>query len=116
MTKGVVILDISNPASPTLLSTLDTTGVANDITLSEDGIAIYDDGMKKFLSTQTYKRRSDDGSIIFTLEYTQPLEILPFIQKWLPDLVILEPRELRDEYLKKLDRAVLLNRLGEKLL
>jgi len=66
----------------------------------------FDDGMKKFLSTQTYKRRLDDGSIIFTLEYTQPLEILTLIQRWLPDLVILEPQELRDEYLEKLESTI----------
>ena len=65
----------------------------------------FDDGMKKFFSTQTFKKVLDDGSIVFTIKYTQPLEILPFIQKWLPDLVILEPKELRDEYLKKLDLA-----------
>lgn len=62
----------------------------------------FDKGMKKFLSSQKYKEKLDDGSIIFTLEYTQPLEILPFIQKWLPYLVILEPQELKEEYTKNL--------------
>jgi len=67
-------------------------------------IAIYfQKGMKKFLPSQTFKKRLDDGSIIFTLNYTQELEILPLIQKWLPDLIILKPQELKDAYIKKLN-------------
>ena len=62
--------------------------------------------MKKFLSTQKFIKEQDDGSIIFELTYTQPLEILPFVQKWLPDLVILEPQELKDSYTKKLKQAL----------
>ncbi len=66
----------------------------------------FENGMKTFLSTQKFKEKLGDGSIIFTLEYTQDIEILPFIQKWLPDLVILEPLELKDTYLKKLQDTV----------
>ena len=66
----------------------------------------FDKGMKKFLPSQTFKRKEDDGSVIFTLEYTQELEVLPFIQKWLPDLVILEPSTLREIYRKKLEFAI----------
>lgn len=63
----------------------------------------FEKGMKKFLSSQKFKEKLDDGSIVFTLEYTQPLEILPFIQKWLPYLVILEPQELKEEYVHNLN-------------
>lgn len=66
----------------------------------------FDEGMKKFLSTQKFKDKHDDGSVIFTLEYTQPLEILPFIQSWLPHLTILEPQELKDEYKKNLNQML----------
>ena len=52
--------------------------------------------MKKFLSSQTLIEERDDGSIEFTLEYTQPIEILPLIKKWLPDLKILSPQSLDD--------------------
>ncbi len=62
----------------------------------------FDKGMKKFLSSQKFIKKLDDGSILFTLEYTQSLEILPFIQKWLPHLVILEPQELKEEYINNL--------------
>jgi len=61
--------------------------------------------MKKFLSSQKFIKEESDGSVIFTLQYTQQLEILPFIQKWLPDLVILEPQELKDELKQKLQKA-----------
>ncbi len=63
-------------------------------------------GMKKFLLTQSFEKELEDGSVIFSLKYTQELEILPFIQKWLPDLVILEPQELKKSYIKKLKLAL----------
>jgi len=66
----------------------------------------FDKDMKKFLPSQKFIKKLDDESIIFTLEYTQALEILPLIQKWLPDLIILEPQELRDEYIKKLEKTI----------
>jgi len=70
-------------------------------------IAIYfQKDMKKFLPSQSFKKRLKDGSIIFTLNYTQDLEILPLIQKWLPDLIILKPQELKDAYIKKLNDAL----------
>jgi len=69
----------------------------------------FEKGMKKFLSSQTFKEKLNDGSIIFTLEYTQGIEILPFIQKWLPHLVILEPQELKEEYKSNLQE--ILNKL-----
>jgi predicted DNA-binding transcriptional regulator YafY len=59
--------------------------------------------MKKFLKTQKFIRELDDGSIEFELSYTQELEILPFIQKWLPDIKIIKPVELNDALKKKID-------------
>jgi uncharacterized protein (DUF2267 family) len=66
----------------------------------------FEEGMKKFLLTQKFQEKLEDGSIIFTVEYTQYIEILPFIQSWMPNLVILEPKELKDEYLNKLNEAI----------
>lgn len=66
----------------------------------------FDDDMKIFLSSQKFLKKEADGSVLFTLTYTQPLEILPFIQRWLPDLVILEPQELREKLNKKLSLAL----------
>ena len=66
----------------------------------------FEEGIKKFLPSQTFERKEEDGSVLFTLEYTQELEILPFIQKWLPDLVIVAPEALKEAYCKKLERAI----------
>lgn len=62
--------------------------------------------MKKFLSSQEYQKKLEDGSVLFTVEYTQELEILPFIQKWMPDLIIVEPQSLKDAYIKKLNKTI----------
>jgi hypothetical protein len=63
-------------------------------------------GMKKFFKSQKFVKITDDGGVIFTIKYTQELEILPFVQKWLPDLIILEPLELKEAYVKKLKKAI----------
>ena len=59
--------------------------------------------MKKFLPSQTFQELLADGSVIFTVEYTQELEVLPFVQKWMPDLIIVEPKELDQHYVEKLN-------------
>jgi len=66
----------------------------------------FQKGMKKFMLSQKFQKECKDGSVIFTVEYTQELEILPFIQKWLPDLIILEPKELQKAYCKKLEKSL----------
>jgi len=66
----------------------------------------FDKGMKLRLSTQKFKKKLENGSIIFTVEYTQADEILPLVQGWLPHIIILEPQELRDEYIKRLGRVM----------
>ena len=66
----------------------------------------FNKGMKKYFPSQNFIKKESDGSTVFTINYTQPLEILPFIQRWLPDLIILEPKELKDEYVKKLENVL----------
>ncbi len=66
----------------------------------------FKEDMKKFLSSQKFIKELEDGSVIFTLEYTQALEILPFIQKWMPDLTILEPQELKEKFIRKLQSSI----------
>jgi len=67
----------------------------------------FEKGMKLRLSSQkVIDEFEEDGSVIFTLEYTQPMEILPLIQSWMPNLIILEPAELKEEYIKKLQRTI----------
>lgn len=66
----------------------------------------FKEGMKNFLPSQKFLNSLEDGSVIFTLSYTQELEIFPFIQRWLPDLVVLEPQELKEAYIKKISAAI----------
>ena len=66
----------------------------------------FDEGMKLRLSSQKFVEKLEDGSIVFTLEYTQPMEILPLIQGWMPNLIILEPEELREKYIKNLQKTM----------
>lgn len=61
------------------------------------------EGMKKFLKSQKFIKRLDDGSVIFTLEYTQTLEIIPFIQRWMPYLIV-EKGEVLDMFINNLKK------------
>ena len=65
--------------------------------------------MKKFFRSQKFISETKDNGVLFSVEYTQDLEILPFIQKWLPDLEILEPQSLKDSYKIKLKKALTLH-------
>lgn len=72
-------------------------------------IAIYfKESMKKFMESQTFIREEDNG-VVFRVDYTQPLEVLPFIKKWLPHMEIMEPRELRDFLSIELSQYINLN-------
>ena len=71
--------------------------------LASQSIAKYfRPNMKKFLNSQTFVDQRDNGMIEFTLEYTHPLEILPFIKRWLPDIEILSPSSLQDTMVEDL--------------
>jgi len=56
----------------------------------------FDKGMKRHLNSEVFIRKNKDGSVEFTVEYTQHIEVLPFIKRWLPDLKILSPQSLED--------------------
>jgi predicted DNA-binding transcriptional regulator YafY len=72
-------------------------------------IAIYfKKSMKKFMESQTFIREEEDG-VVFSVQYTQPLEILPFIKEWLPDMEILEPKELREMLIEELQKYIFKN-------
>lgn len=65
-------------------------------------IAVYfKESMKKFMESQTFIREEEDA-VVFSVDYTQPLEVLPFIKEWLPDMEILEPKELREMLINEL--------------
>ncbi|WP_457608180.1 helix-turn-helix transcriptional regulator [Nitratifractor sp.] len=63
-------------------------------------------GMKRFLPSQRFVGEESDGSVIVEVDYTQEMEILPFIRRWLPDLTILSPDSLRKTYRVQLLEAL----------
>jgi predicted DNA-binding transcriptional regulator YafY len=72
-------------------------------------IAVYfKESMKKFMESQAFIKE-EDGAIVFSVEYTQPLEVLPFIKEWLPDMEILEPAELREMLVGELQKYISIN-------
>ena len=66
----------------------------------------FEQDMKPFFRSQKFVKKYEDGSIEFSVEYTQPLEILPFVKQWSPDLKILEPTTLVKAYIKDLRKAL----------
>ncbi len=63
-------------------------------------------GMKPYFPSQQFIKELDDGSVLFSIDYTQNLEILPFIQKWLPNLIILKPLELKNALLDNIYKSI----------
>ena len=71
------------------------------------GIARYfKEGMKRFFVSQQFIQEHEDGSVEFRVDYTQDMEILPFIRRWLPDIVVLEPSGLKKALVENLQAAL----------
>ena len=71
------------------------------------GMALYfKENMKPFFPSQEYVKTEDDGSIVFTVEYTQPLEVLPFIKQWLPDIEIVAPDKLKQYFMNDMQKSM----------
>ena len=58
--------------------------------------------MKPFFPSQKFIKTNDDGSIDFSIDYTNYMEIAPFIKQWQPDITILSPDTLREKIRKDL--------------
>ncbi|RUM67070.1 MAG: WYL domain-containing protein, partial [Sulfurimonas sp.] len=70
-------------------------------------IAVYfRTSMKPFFPSQKFLRHNDDGSIDFSLAFTQNIEILPFIKQWQPHLVVLSPDALKEELLNDMRQSL----------
>jgi predicted DNA-binding transcriptional regulator YafY len=70
----------------------------------------FKNNMKKFFPSQNFIKENDDGTVEFSILYTQDMEILPFIKRWLPDIEIVEPQELRSSFYNDIQKA--LNKLS----
>ena len=66
----------------------------------------FKEDMKPFFPSQKFIQENEDGSIEFSLDYTQPLEVLPFIKQWQPMLTILSPDSLKDVFIADLKKSI----------
>ena len=66
----------------------------------------FDEGMKRFFRSQRFVEKDASGGVTFSVDYTQEMEILPFVQRWMPDLLIVAPAALKEAYRKKLQAAL----------
>lgn len=62
--------------------------------------------MKPFFISQRFIGEDDEGCITFEVTYTQPLEILPFVKKWLPDIEVISPNSLKEVFRNDLKDAL----------
>ena len=70
-------------------------------------VALYfAESMKPFFPSQEYVRTEEDGSVVFRVDYTQDLEILPFIKQWQPNMVILTPDTLKETLMSDLRQSL----------
>ncbi len=70
-------------------------------------VALYfAESMKPFFPSQEYLRTEEDGSVVFAVDYTQDLEILPFIKQWQPNMVILFPDILKDTLISDMRQSL----------
>ena len=58
---------------------------------------------KKINKTQYIMREYDDGTLEISLSVTHPMEIIPFIQSWIPHIHVLSPDSLKAVLRKNID-------------
>ncbi len=66
----------------------------------------FEEGMKRFFRSQRFVEKDASGGVTFNVDYTQEMEVLPFVQRWMPDLLIVAPTALKEAYRKKLQAAL----------
>jgi hypothetical protein len=87
--------------------TLEGTQFKKATLKASPGMSLYfKENMKPFFPSQEYVKTEEDGSIVFTVEYTQPLEVLPFIKQWLPDIEIVAPEKLKQYFMNDMQKSL----------
>jgi len=59
---------------------------------------------KKYLKSQQLLKENEDGSLIVSYRVNNTMEILPLIKRWIPDLLVLEPVELKEKVYNIIDQ------------
>lgn len=73
------------------------------IVKADKGIARYFKH-KRYLKSQQIIAEETDGSLLISYEITQTQELFPIIQKWLPQMHIIEPPKVKKQFAKMLAR------------
>ncbi len=66
----------------------------------------FKEDMKPFFRSQKFIKINDDQSVEFSIDYTQPLEILPFIKEWLPNMQLIGPDSLKKRLKQDLEASI----------
>lgn len=66
----------------------------------------FEEDMKTYFKSQQHVKTHMDGGIEFSIKYTQDLEILPFVKRWIPEIEILSPVSLREKLLDELKNTL----------
>jgi hypothetical protein len=74
--------------------------------ISKDKAHYFKSEMKPFFPTQKFIKELDDGRVECHINYTQELEILPFIKKWQPDITVLFPDDLQNVLISDLTKGI----------
>jgi len=70
-------------------------------------IALYfEEKMKPFFPSQEYVKTEEDGSVVFTVMFTQNMELLPFVKQWMPSIEVISPTSLKKALVKDLNYAI----------
>ena len=85
------------------------------ILASEKVAHYFKETMKPFFPSQKFIKENIDGSVEFSINFTQPLEILPFIKQWQPDLTIISPDLLREMMVKDLKQSMKQHRVKTRV-
>jgi predicted DNA-binding transcriptional regulator YafY len=73
------------------------------VTLKAEGPAADFLQSKEILPRQKLSRPAADGSVTVRAVIHHPMEVVPLVLHWLPDITITEPKELRAEVKKRID-------------
>jgi len=69
----------------------------------------FKENMKPFFPSQEFIKEKEDGTVEFTIDYTQVMEVLPFIKQWQPDLQVISPQSLKEILLADMRESIQLH-------
>jgi len=73
------------------------------ITIKAEGAAADFLQSKEILPRQKVSRPGPDGGVLVKAEIHHPMELVPLVLHWMPEITIIEPLELRAEAKKRID-------------